>query len=177
MICIMTEKIYVLHVVGRMDRGGTETLLMNLLRTVDRSVFQFDFVEQTQDKCDYDEEIIRLGSKIYRCPTISPTNLNSYRSWWKSFFDKHKEYRIVHGHSRGSAPIYLDEANKADRVTIANCHSNSHGKGVKGAIRYLWQLPLRSIADYNFACSYDSAISQFGKKSEFKVIKNGHTIF
>ena len=169
----MSEKINVLHVVGRMDRGGTETLLMNLLRTVDRSVFQFDFVEQTNNPCDYDEEIKSLGSRIYRCPTISPLNLREYRLWWRDFFRKHPEYHIVHGHSRGSAPIYLDEANKAGRVTIAHCHSNSHGKGVRGLIRYVWQLPLRKIANYNFACSYEAGMSQYRKESAFKVINNG----
>lgn len=163
----------ILHVVGRMDRGGTEALLMNLLHTVNREQYQFDFVEQTQEECDYDQEILSLGSKIYRCPHISLGSLKEYRKWWREFFAEHPEYRIVHGHSRGSAPIYLDEAKKAGRVTILHCHSNSHGKGIKGLTRYIWQLPLRKLADYNFACSFDSGVSQFGKNSEFKVIKNG----
>lgn len=169
----MGEPIKILHVVGRMDRGGTEALLMSMLRTVDKTQFQFDFVEQTEDICDYDEEITELGSRIYRCPQISPTSLGVYRKWWKDFFREHPEYRIIHGHSRGSAPIYLKEAKKAGRITIAHCHNNSHGRGLKGMIRYVWQLPLRNIADYNFACSYDSGISQFGKKRKFEIIKNG----
>lgn len=169
----MDEPIKVLHVVGRMDRGGTEALLMSLLRTVDRSKFQYDFVEQTQNECAHDKEILSLGSTIYRCPHISPKTLREYRTWWKEFFEEHPEYKIVHGHSRGSAPVYLDEAKKAGRITIAHCHNNSHGKGVKGLIRYIWQLPLRTIADYNFACSYDSGVSQYGKNGKFEVIKNG----
>lgn len=169
----MNTPIKVLHVVGRMDQGGTETLLMNLLRTVDKQQFQFDIVEQTQDRCDHDGEILRLGSEIYRCPHISPLNLRQYRKWWRDFFRDHPEYQIVHGHSRGSAPIYLDEANRAGRITIAHCHNNSHGRGLKGLIRYLWQIPLRRIGQYNFACSYDSGISQFGKKRRFEVMKNG----
>ena len=169
----MDTPIKILHVVGRMDRGGTEALLMNLLRTIDRTKFQYDFVEQTDDLCDYDEEILSLGSTIYRAPHISPINLCRYRAWWRIFFREHPEYRIVHGHSRGSGPIYLDEARKAGRITIAHCHNNSHGKGIKGLIRYIWQLPLRYAADYNFACSYDSGLSQFGKKGKFEVVKNG----
>lgn len=167
------NKIKVLHVVGRMDRGGTEALLMSLLHTIDRDRYQFDFVEQTEDECDYDQEILGLGSKIYRCPNISSESIKKYREWWKEFFTEHPEYAIIHGHSRGSAPIYLDEANKAGRTTIMHCHNNSHGKGVKGAIRYVWQLPLRKIGKYNFACSYDSGVSQFGKNGTFEVIKNG----
>lgn len=167
------KKIKVLHVVGRMDRGGTETLIMNLLRVLDRKKFQYDIVEQTLDICDYDEEIESLGSIIYRCPTISITNLISYRQWWKKFFKEHPEYRIVHGHSRGSAPIYLDEAKKAGCIAIAHCHNNSYGLGIKGLIRKIWQLPLKTIADYNFACSNEAGISQYGRDSEFTVIKNG----
>ena len=169
----MDTPIKILHVVGRMDRGGTEALLMNLLRTIDRTKFQYDFVEQTQDICDYDEEILSLGSTIYRCPHISPRNLKLYRQWWREFYREHPEYRIIHGHSRGSGPIYLDEAKKAGRITIAHCHSNSCGKGIRGLIRYLWQLPLYYIADHNFACSYDSGVSQFGKWNKFHVVNNG----
>lgn len=169
----MDEPIKILHIVGRMDRGGTESLIMSLLHTVDKRKFQFDLVEQTQDICDYDEEIVNLGSKIYRCPQISPLSLSSYRKWWRNFFREHPEYRIVHGHSRGSGPIYLDEAKRAGRITVMHCHNNSTGRGIKGLIRYIWQLPLRNIADYNFACSYDSGISQFGRNRKFEVIRNG----
>lgn len=169
----MADKIYVLHVVGRMDRGGTEALLMSLLRTIDRNRFQFDFVEQTQDICNYDDEILELGAKIYRCPNLSPANINEYRNWWKKFYIEHPQYKIIHGHSRGSAPIYLKEAQKSGRIAIAHCHNNSHGKGLKGLIRYLWQIPLRNLADYNLACSYDSGISQYGKNGKFEIIKNG----
>ena len=169
----MDTPIKILHVVGRMDRGGTEALLMNLLRTIDRTKFHYDFVEQTRDVCDYDDEIRALDSTIYRCPHISPKNLRQYRRWWRDFFRAHPEYRIVHGHSRGSGPIYLDEARRAGRITIAHCHSGSHGKGVSGLIRYLWQLPLRHAAAHNFACSHDAGISQYGRKGRFRVIRNG----
>lgn len=169
----MGEPIKILHVVGRMDRGGTEALLMNLLRTIDREKFQYDFVEQTEDRCHHDDEIERLGSKIYRVPHISIIKLREYRKWWRDFFQEHPEYHIVHGHSRGSAPIYLDEAKKAGRITIAHCHNNSHGKGIRGLARFIWQLPLRRIADHNFACSYDSGISQYGRHGKFKLVKNG----
>ena len=169
----MKDRIQVLHVVGQMNRGGTETLLMNMLRILDRDSFQFDFVEQTNRRCDYDDEIESLGSTIYRCPTISASNLSKYRAWWREFFKDHPEYLIVHGHSRGSAPIYLDEANKANRITILHCHSESYGKGVHGIIRFCWQVPLHWIAKHNLACSYDSGVSQFGRSGKFEVIKNG----
>ena len=167
------EKIHILQVVGMMDYGGTETFLMNLLRTIDRELYQFDFVEQLQKDCVHDAEILSLGSKIYRCPHISPKNLHAYRIWWRQFFAEHPEYQIVHGHSRGSAPIYMDEARRAGRIVIAHCHSSSYGQGLSGFVRQVWQLPLRKLGHYNFACSADAGISQYGRNSNFQVINNG----
>ena len=40
----MNQPIRVLHIVGVMDQGGIETLLMNLYRNIDRSSIQFDFL-------------------------------------------------------------------------------------------------------------------------------------
>ena len=53
----------ILHIVGKMDRGGQETLIMNLYRNIDRKKYQFDFVVNTPDKGDYDDEILLLGGK------------------------------------------------------------------------------------------------------------------
>lgn len=171
-----TEKskpIRVLHVVGRMDRGGTEALLMNLLRTIDRNTIIFDFIEQTPDPCDYDQEILDLGGKIYRCPTIGPGRIVKYVLWWIDFLKNHPEYYIVHGHSRGSGPFYLTIARMMGRKTIIHCHSNSYGTGIRAFGRFLWQFPLHFVPEYYFACSKDAGYSQYGRHKKFKVILNG----
>ena len=56
--------IRVLHIVGKMDRAGAETMLMNLYRNIDRTQVQFDFITFTTQKGDYDDEILALGGKI-----------------------------------------------------------------------------------------------------------------
>lgn len=35
----------VLHIVGAMNRGGAETMIMNLYREINRDEYQFDFLE------------------------------------------------------------------------------------------------------------------------------------
>ena len=167
------EPIRILQVVGRMDRGGTEALLMSAFRHVNKAEVIFDFVEQTEDHCDYDDEILSLGGKIWRCPTISLRNINQYRKWWINFLNEHPEYYVIHGHSRGSGPIYLSVAKAMGRITIIHCHSNSMGKGLSGIKRAVWQYPLHFIPDYYFACSQDAGYSQFGRHRKFTVIKNG----
>ena len=56
----MSECIHVLHVIRAMDRGGAETMIMNLYRHIDRSRIKFDFLVHLENKCDYDDEILKL---------------------------------------------------------------------------------------------------------------------
>lgn len=51
----------ILHIIGKMDRAGAETMLMNLYRNINRSKVQFDFITFTNDKGDYDDEILALA--------------------------------------------------------------------------------------------------------------------
>ena len=60
----MSEPIRILQVLGRLDRGGAETMIMNLYRHMDREQLQFDFVIHTEDVCDYTEEVLQLGGRI-----------------------------------------------------------------------------------------------------------------
>ena len=41
------KPIRVLHVIGIMNRGGAEAMIMNLYRQIDRDKIQFDFVENS----------------------------------------------------------------------------------------------------------------------------------
>ena len=57
------NKSKVLHIVGGMDVGGTETMIMNIYRKCSTEV-EFHFVSYYSKKGYYDEEIISLGGKI-----------------------------------------------------------------------------------------------------------------
>ena len=61
----MSECIHVLHVIRAMDRGGAETMIMNLYRHIDRSRIKFDFLVHVENKCDNDDEILKLGGRIF----------------------------------------------------------------------------------------------------------------
>ncbi len=169
--------IRVVHVLGALNIGGAETMVMNLYREIDREKVQFDFIIHTTMHCDFTDEILGLGGKIYHCPRYTGKNHVSYCKWWKEFFEKHPEYQIVHGHVRSTAAIYLAIAKKYYRITIAHSHSTSNGKGVSAIVKNCMQLPIRYIADYMFACSEYAGKWLFGsdvvRKDNFKVIANG----
>lgn len=42
----------ILHIAGKMDRAGAETMIMNLYRHIDRTKFQFDFVSFSDKEAD-----------------------------------------------------------------------------------------------------------------------------
>lgn len=172
------SKIRVLHVIGNMNCGGAETLIMNLYRKLDRSVYQFDFVVHSEDAGYYDNEIISLGGKIYRTRKFNGINLSSYIRFWKEFFKKHPEYMIIHGHIHSSAFIYLWEAKKANRITIAHSHSTKYYKfTIKSFLHRIICYPLRYFVEYFFACSVQAGRDRFGEKSihsdHFWVVRNG----
>ena len=173
----MAEPIRVLQVFARMDRGGAETMIMNVYRHIDRSKVQFDFMVHTEEHCAYDDEIEKLGGHIYHIPRYTGKNHFQYKKKWKIFLNEHPEYHIIHGHMRSTAAIYLKIANRFGLTTIAHSHSTSSGKGISAVIKNMMQLPIRYEADYLFACSQKAGEWLFGKettkKEKFYIINNG----
>lgn len=174
----MKEPIRVLHVIGIMNRGGAETMIMNLYRQIDRGKIQFDFVEHTNERAIFDDEIERLGGRIYRCPQFTGGNYLAYRKWWKSFFDNEgAEYAIVHGHIGSTAAIYLKEAKKRGKYTIAHSHSSGTDHSLGNMVFRMLSYNTRNIADYFLGCSKIAGTDRYGKKivessGRFKVLPN-----
>lgn len=157
----MAEPIRVLHVIGIMNRGGAETMIMNLYRNIDRTKVQFDFVQNEGEIAAFDREIRALGGKIYHCPRYRGKNHLSYTKWWHKFFRAHGgEYPIVHGHIGSTAAIYLSIARRYGICAIAHSHSAGLGSVMYRAFAF----PTRYVADHFFACSRDAGISRYGKR-------------
>lgn len=164
--------------IGKMDCGGAETLLMNIYRSIDRSQIQFDFVVHSNTAGFYDNEIKRLGGSIYYAPPFLGTNIVEYCRFWNHFLSDHREYSIIHGHIGSSAMFYLNEARKQGRVAVAHSHNTrSNEISVKSMAYSFFSFPVRLVADYFFACSKQAGIDRFGKrivkKEHFAVLFNG----
>lgn len=156
--------IRILHVLGGLDRGGAETMVMNLYRAIDKNQVQFDFITHTNRRQAYTEEIEKLGGKIYYFPKFKGINYFQLKNVWKKFFKEHPEYRIMHSHVRSYASLYLPIAIKAGLKTIIHSHSTSNGKGLGSVVKRIMQYPLRWQADYFFGCSKEAGAWLFGDK-------------
>lgn len=179
------KPIRVLNVVGRMDRGGIETMIMNLYRNIDREKVQFDFLAHYgKENADYNEEIRRLGGRIYEMPVIKTTErayyskVFEYRKALIDFFKEHREYRVLHGHMTNTASIYMPIAKKYGKVSccIAHSHLSRARQGLAGVVTDILQIPIRKYATDYFACSEEAGKWLFKQKDfdngKVKIIKN-----
>lgn len=155
----------ILQVTGVMDRGGAETMIMNLYRNIDRNELQFDFVENSLEEGVYDSEILSLGGKIFHCVHWNGKNTVEYVKWWKAFWKEYSgKYKIVHGHIGSTAAIYLKIAADNGAFTIAHSHNTLGGLDIKSVFYRAVSYPARYIADYFMACSEAAGLSRYGHK-------------
>ncbi len=162
------SQVRVLHVIGSTRRGGAESRIMDLYRSMDRSRVQFDFLihEETavsredreasaeelssrRTRYDFDEEIEELGGRIYALPSLrylrSPQAFLSYREACRRFFAAHaRDYSVVQGHITSLAAFYLAAARKGGApVTVAHARSAGKDPGIKGAVTEIFRRPLK----------------------------------
>lgn len=130
----MEEPIRVLHILQRMEAAGIQTFLMNIYRKIDRKKIQFDFLVHYKEDEFYDNEIRELGGRIYKFSVREDFNLLRYRKDIRSFFETHKEYKVVHGHMETLSNIWEDEANRAG-IPMIIAHSHTAGFNEKNKLK------------------------------------------
>ncbi len=160
----------VLHVLGNLDSGGLENRLMDIYRHIDKTQIQFDFLIHTSKPTYFEEEINRLGGKIYRIRKLRPNNIWLYKNDLKEIFRENTTYPIVHGHILGPACIYHYVARKAG-VKCRIVHSRN-GKRTENdltsIIKNLVERCAWIYSTHKFAVSDAAAIRAFGKSSFLK---------
>lgn len=157
--------IRVLQVIGIMNRGGAETMIMNLYRKIDKTKIQFDFVVHTTEKGAFDDEIQSYGGRIFHCPKYVGKNHFVYKKWWNDFFEINAQnYVAVHGHIGSTASIYLSSAKKYKLFAIAHSHNTDGRLTLKNRLYKVISYSTRNTADYFFACSYAAGKDRYGSR-------------
>lgn len=173
----------VLHFVSNMNRGGQETLIMNLYRNINRDKIQFSFLCVSTEKGDYDEEILSMGGIIYHLPEqvsalFFPLNyLHSIRVLAKWLSNNKHLFNVVHLHTYHACDVlvHLEACRQAgiDKVVV-------HSHNTQGPHRILHYICRKISGLYNykkFACGKNAGVWLFGSKpvknGEVKIINNG----
>lgn len=168
--------IRVLCVFSTLDRGGAETMCMNLYRHIDRNKVQFDFVKHTSKIGDYEKEILVFGGKIFEAPKLKASNYFEYANWWKHHFDRHPEHIIVHGHYFTISAIYFRIAHKYNRVTIGHSHFSAINiPNLKTCLVNLFLKNVGKHSDFKLACSGEAGEWLFPNK-KYILLKNAINI-
>ncbi|MDN3667155.1 glycosyltransferase family 1 protein [Algibacter miyuki] len=143
----------ILHIVGKMNRAGAETMIMNLYRKLDRTKFQFDFIYFTNETCDYDQEIETLGGRIFR---VSGSNPITRTKALYTLLKKEAPFHAVQCHQMFSNGLHLIAANYAGvKMRISHSHNTSDANSDKliGKIYHsLSKLLIKKYSTHFIAC-------------------------
>lgn len=165
--------IRILQYIGPLQIGGSQSFILEIYRKIDKTKIQFDFIVFPKCNKSLKNEIENLGGIIYESPQYNGKNHIIYKKWWNDFFCYHPEYKILHGHVRSVAAIYVAIAKKYGLKTIVHSHSTSNGSGIQSLFKTIFQFPIRYQADYLLACSQEAGKWLFGRNAVKK--KNYHT--
>ena len=163
-------------VFGGLNRGGSETAIMNVYRNIDRATIQFDFVSHSKNHTQYNYEIESMGGKVYFFPKYKLYNHFSYLSFWNRFISNHKEYRVIHIHYYSIAGIIIKTLNKRSIKTIIHSHT-ANVNGLRGFLIKLINIKIAKYSNFLLACSKKAGKWLFGSKiienKNFYVVNNG----
>jgi len=166
MIKDRNQPIQILHVVGGMNRGGVETWLMHVLRHMDSSLFHHDFLVHTNQRCQYDEEIEGLGSRILRCSF--PHQPQIYYRKFKDILQNQGPYDIVHSHVHFYSGFTLFIAKQSNiQGRISHSHNDtrllqSRASFFRRIYLMLMKRLINKCATHGLACSQSAATALFG---------------
>lgn len=129
--------IRILHVFGGLGTGGTESLIMNWYRNIDRTKIQFDFLVRSPDN-NYLYEIESLGGRVFYTASFPRHLIMNYKET-KAVLEK-REWDVIHVH--GNAAMYILPLQLAKKLGYKHRFMHSHSIKAQNKIFSL-------VHDYN----------------------------
>ncbi|MGP4074896.1 glycosyltransferase family 1 protein [Halobacillus sp. K22] len=158
----MTKPIRILQVVGGMNRAGTETMLMNLYRNMDRKQIQFDFISYSPEEAHYDEEIKRLGGRIFHL-----SHTYSIKELYQ-IIKKNGPYQAIHSHTLfhcGISNLAAWLAGIKTRVSHAHTTLDKSDSLMRKMYLFCMRGAVRIFSTHYLACSEKAGLYLFGKNA------------
>lgn len=170
-----TTPIRVAQIMGKMDGGGVESVVMNYYRSIGRDKVQFDFIVDADSTLIPKAEIEALGGRVFIVPPYQ--QIIPYHRELVSRF-RREQYHIVHSHINTLSVFPLFAAKRAGiPVRIAHSHSIA-GKGepLRNVMKYTLRPFSRTFATHYCACAKHTGKWLFGgrtmKKGEVRIFYN-----
>jgi glycosyltransferase involved in cell wall biosynthesis len=158
----------ILHVLGKLDRGGVETWLVQVLRHIDRQKYQMDFLVHATDAGAYDEEVRALGARIIPC--LSPSNPLQYAFNFRRVLREYGPYDVVHSHVHHyGGYVLMLAAMVGVKIRIAHSHSDTRSTEASKSVErkaYLraMHMMIRVFATRGLAVSAEAGFDLFASQ-------------
>lgn len=153
-------------------RGGSQVMVMNAYRALDKTKFQFDFLCFTDKYNDFDKEIEELGGKIYRIPSKNRL-LRVIRLM--HLIKNNPQWSAVHCHMLFGSMFYIYAAKKAG-IKQRIVHSHRTSDNSRGWLRSLFENTsrkvLRRLTTDFLACNQAAGKYLFPHIDKVQVIPN-----
>lgn len=169
--------IRVLHSVSNMDRAGIETMIMNYYRYMDRTKVQFDFLCNKSKPGAYDEEIQKLGGRIFKSPGLNPIKWFKYEKMLTKLLNENPEIKVVHSHN-GAFSLQAQKTAKKNGIKnrIVHVHGTKIDFNLKLPLKLIYKSFLKFTSNYYWGCGVEAVRYYFGdkiiKNNDYRIIRN-----
>lgn len=126
------QPVRILHIFGRMQRGGAEMRTLDIMRHIDRQQFQLDFCALSGLPGVLDDEIRSLGGEVHYC------RLGWSFPWRFQNLLRQHSYAVVHSHVHYASGFILFLSHSAGvpgRIAHFRSTSDDHGANLRRALQ------------------------------------------
>lgn len=158
----MDRKIKVLHIIGALNLGGAETMIVNIFKTIDRSKYQFDFYLCGNSNGYYENTVRALGGRIYNVGRRSKHPIKYCKELTKLI--KKEKYDCIQIHATNSLdgiPAMVTKLGGAKKV----CMFSHCTGGIDIRKQKVMRTMFNAFIDEKQACSELAAEWMYGKKA------------
>ena len=162
-------------------RGGVEMFIMNLYRSIDRDLVQFDFLDGHNHEQPFEEEINDLGGRVFHVLYSRKEAPLSANRKLARFYHEHPEIGGVHVHANFPYAAPLTVAKRAGiDLRVLHSHNSqgapvSHNAWKRAVVELRSRIVTKEIEtspSHYFACSDTAADFMFPGKP-YHWIRNG----
>lgn len=160
-----TNPVRVLQIMGIVESGGVEAVIMNYYRHIDKTKVQFDFVMHKGGNPNYIAEVESMGAKVYE---VTPYTQNIIEFTYEIYkIIKEGNYKIVHSNMNSLSGFPLLAAYFAGaKVRIMHNHTtDTKEEGFRTTIKRVLRPFAKAFANRNWACSKLAGEWMYGKEA------------
>lgn len=175
------EKTTIWEINGPMNAGGTESLIMELLRNqrADINIILIILVSKTKETASFDQEIRELGVPVYYLPSVGAVGIKEFTRKFSQLVKKIGKPDVIHSHLNAVSGFIARAAKKNGiENRIVHCHADIRYQGGKMAVfksemgLFIMKLFVNYYGNHYWASSKSAAKRLFYKNKNHTVIPN-----